>query len=74
MTTFGPPHRRRVLGLGLLAALLVLLLFVPGIAVGSRTLAPGTVLDALEHALSCPDGPFRCAALSAAPWSWCCTI
>lgn len=59
----GPPHRRRLLGLGLLAALLVFLL-VPGIAVGSRTLAPGIVLDALEHALSCPDGPFSCAALS----------
>ncbi|WP_328395303.1 FecCD family ABC transporter permease [Nocardia sp. NBC_00416] len=64
MTHLGPPRRRRLLGLGLLAALTALLL-VPGVAVGSQTLPLGVVHDALVHALSCPDGPFSCAALSA---------
>lgn len=64
MTKLGPPQRRRLFGLGPLAALLALLL-VPGIAVGSRMPALGVVQDALGHALFCPDGPFSCAALSA---------
>lgn len=59
----GPPRRRLVLGLGLLAVTLAVLV-LPGIAVGSRTLPPEVVQHALAHALSCPDGPFTCPALS----------
>ncbi|WP_280397725.1 FecCD family ABC transporter permease [Nocardia carnea] len=63
MTLVVPPRRRRLLGLGLLAVAL-LLLVIPGVAIGSRSLPPDTVGAALTHALSCPDGPFTCASLT----------
>ncbi|GAB2729138.1 FecCD family ABC transporter permease [Nocardia thraciensis] len=54
--------RRRVAGL-LILALLLLLATVAGIAVGARTLP----LDAVYHALTCPDGwPLSCPSSSPA--------
>ncbi|MGK8524186.1 FecCD family ABC transporter permease [Nocardia asteroides] len=54
-------RRRRLTGL-LVSTLLLLLAVLAGIAVGTRSLAPGTVYDAVHHALTCPGGPFTCAA------------
>ncbi|MBF6300171.1 iron ABC transporter permease [Nocardia amamiensis] len=61
MTSLATVRRRRLSGL-LAATALLLLAVVAGIAVGARSLAPGTVYDAVHHALSCPGGPFTCAA------------
>ncbi|MFE7799088.1 FecCD family ABC transporter permease [Nocardia sp. NPDC057440] len=57
--------RRRWLGLLLLTALL-LAATVAGIAIGTRTLSPGTVYAAMHDALTCPGGPFHCQAGSTA--------
>lgn len=62
MAIIGTVRRRRMAGLALLAALPALLAL--GVAVGSRTIPPTTAYQALEYALSCPAGPFRCAARS----------
>ncbi|MFR9749403.1 FecCD family ABC transporter permease [Nocardia sp. 004] len=62
--TFPVSVRRRRLS-GLLAATILLLLAVAaGIAIGARSIAPGTVYDTVHHALTCPGGPFTCAAES----------
>ncbi|WP_067479911.1 FecCD family ABC transporter permease, partial [Nocardia amamiensis] len=61
MTSLATVRRRRLAGL-LAATALLLFAVVAGIAVGARSLAPGTVYDAVHHALSCPGGPFTCAA------------
>src|SRR5690606_4005370 len=63
VTALATMRRRRITGLLLLIALLGLTL-IASVAIGTRSLAPSTVYDALDHALSCADGPFRCAALS----------
>ncbi|MEV0248260.1 iron ABC transporter permease [Nocardia sp. NPDC050712] len=65
MTPLGTIRRRRLVGLLLGAALLVLAVLA-SIAIGTRSLSPGTVLDALDHALSCANGPFQCPAASTA--------
>ncbi|WP_062993875.1 FecCD family ABC transporter permease [Nocardia anaemiae] len=57
--------RRRRLGLIVLTALL-LVATVASIAVGTRSLSPGTVYDAVHSALTCPGGPFSCPAGSTA--------
>lgn len=62
MVILDTARRRRLAGLALLAALPALLIL--GVAVGSRTISPTAVYQTLEYALSCPDGPFRCAARS----------
>lgn len=59
------PARRRRRGLVLLAVLL-LLATVASIAVGTRSLSPGTVYDAVHNALTCAGGPFHCPAGSTA--------
>ncbi|MFC9440325.1 FecCD family ABC transporter permease [Nocardia sp. NPDC057030] len=61
----GNLRRRRLSGL---LALTVLLLFtvVASVAIGTRSLAPGTVYDAVHHALACRGGPFSCPAGSTA--------
>lgn len=63
MTTFPTVRRRRLTGLALLAALVAVAL-IAGVAIGTRTLPPAEIFDTLRHALSCPDGPFSCAARS----------
>ncbi|TLF60298.1 FecCD family ABC transporter permease [Nocardia cyriacigeorgica] len=63
MTALATMRRRRITGLLLLTALLGLTL-IASVAIGTRSLAPATVYDALDHALSCADGPFSCAALT----------
>ncbi|WP_083874277.1 FecCD family ABC transporter permease [Nocardia paucivorans] len=62
MAIIGTVRRRRLAGLALLAGLPALLIL--GVAVGSRTISPITAYSALEHALTCPDGLFRCMARS----------
>ncbi|MGY4102504.1 iron chelate uptake ABC transporter family permease subunit, partial [Nocardia sp. R16R-3T] len=57
--------QRRRLGLFALTALL-LVATVAGITIGTRSLSPGTVYDAMHHALTCPGGPFTCPAGSIA--------
>ncbi|WP_433755079.1 FecCD family ABC transporter permease [Nocardia sp. CA-135398] len=57
--------RRRRLGLVALTALL-LVASAASIAVGTRSLSPGTVYDAVHNALTCPGGPFTCPAGSTA--------
>jgi iron complex transport system permease protein len=57
--------RRRRLGLVALTALL-LVATVASIAIGTRSLSPGTVYDAVHNALTCPGGPFTCPAGSTA--------
>ncbi|WP_431951120.1 FecCD family ABC transporter permease [Nocardia lijiangensis] len=61
MTPLGTMRRRRLTGLVLLFALL-LLAGVASVALGSRSLGPGTVFDAVRDALTCPGGPFSCPA------------
>ncbi|MEU7764962.1 iron ABC transporter permease [Nocardia sp. NPDC049190] len=61
MTPLDTVRRRRLTGLLLLTTLLGLAI-VAGVTVGARSLAPGTVYDAVHHALACPGGPFSCAA------------
>ncbi|MEU8901202.1 iron chelate uptake ABC transporter family permease subunit [Nocardia sp. NPDC048505] len=65
MTPLGTIRRRRLIGLLLGAALLVLAVLA-SMAIGTRALAPGTVFGALDHALGCAGGPFRCPAESTA--------
>ncbi|MEU2125358.1 FecCD family ABC transporter permease [Nocardia niwae] len=60
--TFLPTVRRRRLSGLFLSTALLLLAALAGVAVGARSLAPGTVFDAVHHALTCPGGPFTCAA------------
>ncbi|MGQ4601175.1 iron chelate uptake ABC transporter family permease subunit [Nocardia sp. R6R-6] len=60
MTFLATVRRRRISGL--LTAAALLLAVVAGIAVGARSLAPGTVYDAVHHAVTCSGGPFTCAA------------
>lgn len=64
MTPLGTVRRRRLTGLVLLFALLFLAA-VASIALGSRSLAPGTVFDTVRDALTCPGGPFSCPAQTA---------
>ncbi|WP_280340558.1 FecCD family ABC transporter permease [Nocardia neocaledoniensis] len=61
----GSVRRRRLTGLLLLAVLLTVAVLA-SVAIGTRSLAPATVLDAVVHALGCDGGPFRCAAGSTA--------
>ncbi|MEU7632513.1 iron ABC transporter permease [Nocardia sp. NPDC049220] len=61
MTPLDTVRRRRLTGL-LLVTTLLSLAIVAGVTVGARSLAPGTVYDAVHHALTCPGGPFSCAA------------
>ncbi|WP_431970320.1 FecCD family ABC transporter permease [Nocardia sp. bgisy134] len=61
MTPLGTVRRRRLTGLVLLFALLALAA-VASVALGSRSLAPGTVYDAVRDALACQGGPFSCPA------------
>ncbi|NKY24997.1 FecCD family ABC transporter permease [Nocardia gamkensis] len=61
MTPLATVRRRRLSGL-LVSTVLLLLAVLAGVAVGARSLAPGTVYDAVHHALTCPGGPFACAA------------
>ncbi|WP_443093680.1 iron chelate uptake ABC transporter family permease subunit [Nocardia beijingensis] len=61
MTSLATVRRRRLSGL-LVSTVLLLLAVLAGVAVGARSLAPGTVYDAVHHALTCPGGPFTCAA------------
>ncbi|MEV0299146.1 iron ABC transporter permease [Nocardia sp. NPDC050710] len=61
MTPLGTVRRRRLIGLLTLTALL-LLAVLASIAIGSRSLSPGTVYDAVRDGLGCPGGPFSCAA------------
>lgn len=61
MKHLGTVRRRRLSGLIVLTTML-LLAVMAGVAVGTRSLAPGTVYDAAHHALSCPSGPFTCPA------------
>ncbi|WP_028478036.1 iron ABC transporter permease [Nocardia sp. CNY236] len=63
MTTLATVRRRRLSGLFTVAVLLSLTV-VAGVAIGARSLAPGTVFDALHHAVTCSGGPFTCAARS----------
>jgi iron complex transport system permease protein len=63
--TQGTKTTRRRTGSLLLTALL-LLAVLASLAIGTRALAPGTVYDAITHALGCPGGPFSCAAESTA--------
>lgn len=65
MTAPGTLRRRRRTGLLLLTALLALAVLA-GIALGTRSLAPGTVYSAIHNALTCPGGPFSCPAGSTA--------
>ncbi|MFC6012019.1 FecCD family ABC transporter permease [Nocardia lasii] len=65
MITPGTVRRRRLTGLLLLAVLLTLAV-VASIAIGTRSLAPSVVFDAITHALGCDGGPFRCPARSTA--------
>ncbi|MEV4205373.1 FecCD family ABC transporter permease [Nocardia salmonicida] len=61
----GTVRRRRLTGLLLLVVLLTVAV-VASIAVGTRSLAPTTVFDAVTHALGCVGGPFHCPARSTA--------
>lgn len=61
----GTVRRRRLTGLLLLVALLTVAV-VASIAIGTRSLSPATVFDALTHALGCDGGPFSCPARSTA--------
>ncbi|WP_378742298.1 FecCD family ABC transporter permease [Nocardia brasiliensis] len=65
MTTLGTVRRRRLSGLVVLTALL-LLTVLASIAIGTRSLSPGTVYDAVHNAVTCPGGPFSCPAGSTA--------
>lgn len=65
MTTLGNPRRRRLSGL-LVLTVLLLLTVVASVAIGTRSLSPGTVYDAVHHALACQGGPFNCPAGSTA--------
>lgn len=65
MTHPGAVRRRRLSGLLLLLVLLAALT-VASVAIGTRSLAPATVYDALAHAIGCPGGPFECPAQSTA--------
>ncbi|WP_082392962.1 FecCD family ABC transporter permease [Nocardia arizonensis] len=65
MTPLGSVRRRRLVGLLTLTALLAAAV-IASIAVGTRSLAPTTVFDALHSAFACPDGPFTCPAESTA--------
>lgn len=47
-------------------AALVAMAAIGSIAIGAKNLSPVTVYDALHQALTCPGGPFRCPAPSAA--------
>ncbi|MCP2289828.1 iron complex transport system permease protein [Nocardia amikacinitolerans] len=64
MTPLAPVRRRRLTGLVLLFALLFLAA-VASIALGSRSLSPCTVYDAVRDALTCQGGPFSCPAQTA---------
>lgn len=57
--------RRHQLGLVALTALL-LVATVASTAIGTRSLSPGAVYDAVHNALTCPGGPFTCPADSTA--------
>ncbi|GGK38280.1 FecCD family ABC transporter permease [Nocardia camponoti] len=61
----GAIRRRRLTGLLLLCVLLAVAA-IAGIAIGTRSLSPVTVTDALTHALGCAGGPFTCPATSVA--------
>ncbi|WP_040778018.1 FecCD family ABC transporter permease [Nocardia pneumoniae] len=61
MTSLATVRRRR-LSLLLAVTALLLLAVVAGVAVGARSLAPGTVYDAVHHAITCRGGPFTCPA------------
>ncbi|MFI2558787.1 FecCD family ABC transporter permease [Nocardia farcinica] len=63
MTTLGTVRRRRRVGLLALLALLALAALA-SVALGARAIAPGTVYEAVTHALGCADGPFTCPAAS----------
>ncbi|WP_029899851.1 FecCD family ABC transporter permease [Nocardia brasiliensis] len=65
MTTLGTARRRRLTGLLVLTALL-LLTVIASVAIGTRSLSPGTVYDAVQHAVTCAGGPFNCSAGSTA--------
>ncbi|MGN2639579.1 FecCD family ABC transporter permease [Nocardia takedensis] len=65
MTPLGSLRRRRLTGLLALVALLALAVLA-SVAIGTRSLSPATVYDALQNALSCPGGPFSCPAESTA--------
>lgn len=65
MTTLGTARRRRLTGLLVLTALL-LLTMIASVAIGTRSLSPGTVYDAVQHAVTCAGGPFNCPAGSTA--------
>ncbi|WP_174186125.1 FecCD family ABC transporter permease [Nocardia barduliensis] len=61
MTFLATVRRRRLSGL-LVSTFLLLLAVLAGVAVGTRSLAPNIVYDAVHHALTCAGGPFTCAA------------
>ncbi|MBF6536281.1 iron ABC transporter permease [Nocardia farcinica] len=63
MTILGTVRRRRRVGLLALLALLALAALA-SVALGARAIAPGTVYEAVAHALGCADGPFTCPAAS----------
>ncbi|MFI9508484.1 FecCD family ABC transporter permease [Nocardia sp. NPDC052566] len=65
MTALGTERRARRTGLILLTVSLALAVLA-SIAIGTRSLSPGTVFDALTNALTCQGGPFRCPAQSTA--------
>lgn len=65
MTTLGTARRRRLTGLLVLTAML-LLTMIASVAIGTRSLSPGTVYDAVQHAVTCAGGPFNCPAGSTA--------
>ncbi|MEV6280103.1 iron ABC transporter permease [Nocardia sp. NPDC051832] len=65
MTPLGTIRRRRLLGL-LLGAALLCLAVLASVAIGTRSLSPATVYDALHNALTCAGGPFQCPAQSTA--------
>ncbi|MFI7000959.1 FecCD family ABC transporter permease [Nocardia sp. NPDC050175] len=65
MTTLGNTRRRRLSGL-LVLTVLLLLTVLASVAIGTRSLSPGTVYDAVHHAITCQGGPFSCPAGSTA--------
>ncbi|MFG1798477.1 FecCD family ABC transporter permease [Nocardia sp. NPDC049149] len=65
MTILGTVRRRRLSGLLALTALL-LFAALASVAIGTRSLSPGVVYDAVYHGLTCQGGPFSCATESTA--------
>ncbi|WP_194818512.1 iron ABC transporter permease [Nocardia sp. XZ_19_385] len=65
MTALGTIRRRRLIGL-LLSAALLCIAVLASVAIGTRSLSPAAVYDALHNALTCAGGPFQCPAQSTA--------